>query len=64
MLEGIDTRGIPTHSCLNCGCEVFIIRATFDDYEIAMWWTEGTCADCGAPVTVPTPLDNPLENDV
>lgn len=53
-----DQRGIPSHACL-CGCDVFLIRARFDDYDIAMWFTDANCAACGAPVTAPTPVDHP-----
>lgn len=55
----IDIRGIPTHACPNCGCVVFNIRAIFDEYDIALWFTDGECSDCGALLTVPTPVDNP-----
>lgn len=59
VVPGIDTRGIPSHECLNCGSNVFNIRAGFEDWDIAFWFTEGTCAQCKAPVTVPTPCDDP-----
>jgi hypothetical protein len=55
-VPGLDLRGIPTHECV-CGCNVFLIRAGFEDYDIAFWFTDAHCADCGAPVTVPTPVD-------
>lgn len=55
----IDTRGIPTHQCLNCGGNQFKIMASFEDYDIAMWGLDGECFDCGAPVTVPCPVDSP-----
>jgi hypothetical protein len=55
----IDQRGIPTHECLCCGSNIFIIRASFEDYEIAAWFLEGECAGCGCPVTVPCPADDP-----
>lgn len=55
----LDARGFPTHACPNCGETVFIIKAMFFDYEIAMWMTDGTCSDCGTLVTVPTPVDRP-----
>ena len=55
----IDQRGIPTHECLNCGSNIFNIRAVFEDYTIVTWFLEGTCAECGSPVTVPCPVDDP-----
>lgn len=55
----IDTRGIPTHQCLNCGSRMFRIAAMFEDYDIAMWGLEAECYECGAPVTVPCPVDSP-----
>ena len=53
----LDARGVPTHACPNCGCRIFKVKAIFDDWDIAMWFTEGSCADCGTLVTVPTPVD-------
>lgn len=57
--SGIDTRGIPTHVCLNCGSRVFKVAASFEDYDIAMWGLEAECYECGAPVTAPCPVDDP-----
>ena len=59
---GIDATGIPTHECLNCGGNTFLIVAAFEDYDISWWSLNGKCFGCGLPVTVPCPLDNP-END-
>lgn len=53
----LDARGFPTHACPNCGCKIFKIKAMFQDFEIALWFTEGNCAECGTLVTVPTPVD-------
>jgi hypothetical protein len=55
----IDQRGIPTHACLNCGSNVFIIQAVFEDYDIAGWYIDGSCSSCGSPLTVPCPVDDP-----
>ena len=55
----IDQRGVPTHECLCCGSDIFIVRASFADYDIAAWFLEGECAGCGCPVTVPCPADDP-----
>ena len=51
-----DYRGVPTHAC-PCGNKLFKILACFDDYEISLYTLDGKCAECGALVTVPTPLD-------
>ena len=57
----LDQRGIPTHACLACGCNVFVIHATFEDYDIAGWYLDGTCSCCGSPLTAPCPVDAPAE---
>lgn len=55
---GIDTRGIPSRVCLTCGGEVFKVLVQFDDDGVVAWHTtNGYCAECRSPVTVPTPLD-------
>ena len=54
----IDTRGIPSRECANCGGDTFKILVRFDeDNTIAWYTTSGYCYECGAPVTVPTELD-------
>lgn len=55
----IDARGIPSHECVNCGYNVFLVPAAFEDYDIAWWGLEGKCLSCNAPVTVPCPVDHP-----
>ena len=50
-------RGIPSSVCLNCGHLVFQVGCMFEDNEISLWFTDAKCADCGALVTVPTPVD-------
>ena len=56
---GADLRGLgPVHAC-TCGCTVFNIMAAFEDYDIAWWHLDGTCANCGNLVTIPCPVDNP-----
>lgn len=55
----IDQRGIPSNECINCGCNVQVIRAIFQDYELVMWFLDSFCSDCGSPMTAPTPIDNP-----
>jgi hypothetical protein len=51
-----DYRGVPTHAC-PCGQKVFEVLVVFDDYEISLYTLDGKCVECGALVTVPTPLD-------
>lgn len=57
----IDIRGIPTTQCPICKCKIFNIKAQFDpvDYEIGLYLLDGSCSNCGALITVPTPLDHP-----
>jgi hypothetical protein len=55
-VESMDLRGTPTHLCI-CGSDVFDLRVTFDDYEIATYMLDMVCANCGSLATAPTPLD-------
>lgn len=55
----INQRGIPSNECINCGSNMQIVRAIFQDYELVMWFTDSFCANCGSPMTTPTPVDNP-----
>ena len=55
----LDARGLPTHACPVCGHLVFKIKAMFEDYDIAVWFVDGECDDCGTLVTVPCPVDDP-----
>jgi hypothetical protein len=38
---------------------MFKVYASFEDYNIALWLVDAECADCGAEVTVPCPVDDP-----
>lgn len=58
----IDQRGIPSNECIYCGSNVQVIRAIFEDYQIVEWFLDSFCADCGSPMTAPTPVDNPEFN--
>jgi len=60
-VSSLDTRGIPSHECLNCGSATFKILAKFTDYEPSWWALNGYCAQCEAPVTVPCPTDDPSQ---
>ena len=46
----------PIHVC-TCGSKLFKVGCMFEDGDIVMWFTSGECAECGALVTVPTPVD-------
>ena len=54
-----DQRGIPSNECLDCGSNWQVVRVKFMDYEIVQWATDSFCANCGAPMTTPTPIDHP-----
>ena len=56
MVSGMDLRGTPTHECI-CGSQIFNIRAVFDNYEIATYFLDMECVECGNLATAPTPLD-------
>jgi len=55
----LDLRGTPTHACI-CGSRHFYIRAIFDNYEIATYFLDMQCTECGALLTAPTPLDRKM----
>lgn len=54
--RAMDLRGNPTHECV-CGSNIWNIRATFENYEIAQYFLEMDCIKCGSLATAPTPLD-------
>lgn len=65
----MDFRGIPTVECPNCQGRLFSIFVEFDQetYTPILWTLEATCAQCGALLTAPTPLDlpeNKLDTDL
>lgn len=55
----INQRGIPSNECINCGSNIQVVRAIFQDYELVMWFTDSFCGTCGSPMTTPTPVDHP-----
>lgn len=60
--DSMDLRGTPTHACI-CGSAVWNVKAVFDNYEIATYFLDMQCAECGSLATAPTPLDREgLEN--
>ena len=56
----IDLRGTPSHQCV-CGSNQFYVRAIFDDYEIATYFLDMICVNCGSLLTAPTPVDRKTE---
>ena len=54
--NAMDLRGTPTHAC-PCGSEQFFVRVVFHDYEIAQYFLDMQCANCGSLATAPTPVD-------
>ena len=55
----IDLRGTPTHACV-CGSQHFYVRTMFENYEIATYFLDMQCTECGALLTAPTPLDREI----
>lgn len=55
-MDSMDLRGTPTHECI-CGCKVFYLPVSFEDYEISTYMLDMQCANCGSMATAPTPVD-------
>jgi hypothetical protein len=55
-IESMDLRGTPTHECI-CGSHVFNLPVAFEDFEIATYFLDMQCVECGSIYTAPTPLD-------
>jgi len=47
------------HECPHCESNIWNIKASFDDYEIAQYFIDMECAICGTYAKAPTPLDKP-----
>jgi len=58
--QSMDIRGVPTHVC-PCGCEIWNLKVIFDNCEIATYFLDMECANCGTLATAPTPLDREEE---
>lgn len=56
---GLDLRGVPANACPACGSRVLVVRALFDNYDIAAWFTDASCAECHTLLTAPCPPDRP-----
>jgi len=55
-LSSMDLRGTPTHECV-CGCNIWNVKVIFDQYQIATYFLDMECANCGSLATAPTPVD-------
>ena len=47
------------HEC-DCGSYVWLLKVSFDDYEISNYFLDMECAVCGSFAKAPTPLDRPV----
>jgi len=56
----VDLRGTPTHACI-CGSTHFYVRTVFENYEIATYFLDMECANCGSMATAPTLLDREIQ---
>ena len=45
------------HECPKCESNLWNVKVSFDDYEIASYLLQMECAICGTYATAPTPLD-------
>jgi len=56
--QAVDLGDMILHECI-CGSNEFRIIATFDDYEIASYFTDAECLHCGSKFKCPTAIDRP-----
>jgi hypothetical protein len=54
--SAMDLRGAPTHLCV-CGCNIWNVKVIFSEYQIATYFLDMECANCGSLATAPTPVD-------
>ena len=59
--HAMDLRGTPTHTC-PCGCQIWNVKVIFEDHEIATYFLDMECANCGSVATAPTPVDKGFTN--
>ena len=57
--HAMDLRGAPTHLC-PCGCNIWNVKVIFDQFEIATYFLDMECANCGSMATAPTLLDREI----
>lgn len=60
--NAVDLRGTPTHVCI-CGCQIWNVKVMFEDSEIASYFLDMECANCGSFATAPTPIDERRSNN-
>jgi len=48
------------HECPKCESNLWNLKVSFEDYEIAQYLLEMECAICGTYGLAPTPLDRPV----
>jgi len=56
--KAIDLRGNSIGDVCVCGSELFTAIVAFDHGEIAFYFLDGECVNCGSLVTLPTPIDD------
>ena len=45
------------HECPVCDSNLWLVKVSFEDYEISQYLLPMECAICGTYATAPTPLD-------
>jgi hypothetical protein len=58
--QSMDMRGTPTHVC-PCGSDIWHLKVVFDNFEIATYFLDMECANCGSLATAPTPVDREIQ---
>jgi len=56
--KAMDLRGNPIGDFCLCGSELFTAIVAFENGEIAFYFLDGECVNCGSLVTLPTPIDD------
>ena len=56
--NSMDLRGNSIGDIYVCGSELFTVIVAFEAGEIAFYFLDGECVNCGSLVTLPTPIDN------
>ena len=58
--NAMDMRGTPTQVC-PCGCDIWNVKVIFNESQIASYFLDMECANCGSLATAPTPIDRGME---
>jgi len=53
----LDLRGNPIGDVCLCGCTVFKALVSFEGNELAMYFLDAECLNCGSLLTLSTPED-------